>query len=232
MSKAEHSSPKPQSLWYWTKPLLVSLSTLILSATIGAVVPGRVHDRAIAAELPVVESAALGINIDVPWSQAVKVTDPFEGNYLAVFDKHYFYQRLLSANTRTTVVSLWSPEAVRFLLTDRSRDCFSGHGFYHRFASRGFHGTLPRHDLYGSSLGLDCVASHNVREVIGVSIKLGEKVFRLGGQNSAFAVSDELANALQDSPIGNVDIRLLTRSGETIDSEIGKETVKAWKAIY
>jgi len=210
---------------------LVSLSPLVLSLTIDAVVSGKLHDT-IAAELPVVESAALGPNLDVPWSQPVKVTDPFEGNYLAVFDRHYFYRRPSKPNTRTTVISLWSSQAVRFLLSDRSRDCYSRQGFYHRLANRSFRSLLPRHDLYGSSFGWDCVASHNVREVIGVSIKLGEQVFRLKGQNSGFAVSNELAKALQSSPIGNVDIRLTTRTGEAIDSEIGQETVKAWKAIY
>lgn len=46
------------------------------------------------------------------------------------------------------------------------------------------------------------------------------------------AGSDKLATALQNSPEGNINIRLVTRSGETVDSEIGKGTVKAWKAIY
>ncbi len=68
--------------------------------------------------------------------------------------------------------------------------------------------------------------------MIELSIKVGEQVFQLEGQNSIFAVSDDLALALENSPVDNVDIRLVTRSGETVDSEIGKGTVKAWKAIY
>jgi len=233
MSKAGHSSQKPQFLWNWTKPSLASLGVLTLTVTIAAAVSARVPEsRAIAADIPVVKSVVLGANSDVPWSQPVKVTDPFEGNYLAVFDRHYFYRRFLSANTRTTVVSLWSPKTVRFLLTDRSRDCFSGHGLYNRFARHGFYGRFANRGFYTSSLGLDCVASNSIREVIGLSVKLGERVFRLEGKNSAFAVSSDLAKALRNSPVGNVDIRLVTRSGETIDSEIGKGTVKAWKAIY
>lgn len=57
-------------------------------------------------------------------------------------------------------------------------------------------------------------------------------MFRLEGQNSTFAVSDELAAALKNSPAGNVSIRLVAESGEAVDSEIGSGTVKAWKAIY
>jgi hypothetical protein len=61
---------------------------------------------------------------------------------------------------------------------------------------------------------------------------VGDRVFRVSGQNSTFSVSDELANALQNAPAGNVRIRLTTDSGGTIDSEIGKETVKAWRTVY
>ncbi len=175
---------------------------------------GIVHDpRAIAADLPVVKSAALGASLNVPWSQPVKVTDPFEGDYLAVFDRNYFYRQLLNDRTRTEVVSLWSRKSIRFLLADRDRNCFSGRSFY------------------TSSLSSVC-DSNNTREAIELFIKVGEQVFRLEGQNSIFAVSDDLALALQNSPVGNINIRLVTRSGETVDSEIGKGTVKAWKTIY
>jgi hypothetical protein len=63
-------------------------------------------------------------------------------------------------------------------------------------------------------------------------IKIGGQVFRLEGQNGNFPVSDRLAEALENSPIRNVSIRLVAESGEAVDSEIGKGTVKAWKTIY
>jgi len=179
------------------------------------VVTGLVQaSRATAAEPPIVKSAVLGTNLHVPWSQAVKVTDPFEGSYLAVFDRHYFYRRLLNDSTRTYVVSLWSPKSVRFLLTDSNFGCYS-EGYY-----------------FGTGLsGPNCVIS-NTKEVIKVFIKAGEQVFQLQGQNSAFAVDAQLAKALQNVPTGDVDIRLVTRSGETVDSKIGKGTVEAWKVVY
>jgi len=233
MSKAKYISQQPQSPWRWTTHSLVRLSALVLTVTFPTAAMGKVHEsKAIAADLPVVESAVLGTNLDVPWSQPVKVADPFEGNYLAVFDRHFFYRRFLSANTRTTVVSLWSRKSIRFLLTDRYRNCFSEHNLYPRFAQYSFYPRFAQHNFYPSSLGLDCVASNNLAEVIGLSIKLGKQVFQLEGKNSTFIVSDDLANALQNSPAGDVDIRLATSSGETVDSEIGKGTVKAWKAIY
>lgn len=215
MSSAGYSNQRSQSPCNWNESTRVSLSALAITVTITAAATGMLPvPRAIAADLPIIKSAVLSTNLDVPWSQPVQVTDPFEGNYLAIFDRHYFYRYFLNNRTRTEVVSLWSPKSIRFLLADSNYGCYSG-GYYF-------------------STGLshpNCVTS-NTREVIELFVKLGEQVFRLEGQNSVFAVSDELAKSLQNSPTGNVDIRLVTRSGETVDSQIGKGTVKAWKAIY
>lgn len=165
-------------------------------------------------ELPVVRSTALGTNIDVPWSQPVKIVDPFEGEDVGIFDKNYFYRRLLNTNTRVQVISLWRRDSIRLLLAYSDRDCLSGHSFYPVLSGR------------------DCSASNAALEVNNLLLKIGERVFRLSGQNSRFQVSDELALALKNSPTGNVSIRLVTESGETVDSEIGKGTVQSWKAIY
>lgn len=212
MSKAGLRNRQPQLLTNLIKHKLVGLSASMIAITIIAAT--GIRDATIAADLPIVKSAALGASLNVPWSQPVKVVDPFEGDYLAVFDRNYFYRRFLNQSTKTEVVSLWSRKFIRFLLADRDRNCFSGYGFY------------------PSSLSSSCDTSNNTREVIELSIKVGEQVFQLEGQNSIFAVSDDLALALENSPVDNVDIRLVTRSGETVDTEIGKGTVKAWKAIY
>ena len=215
MSKAGFRNRQPQLRWNLTKHKLAGLSVLTFAITTTAAATGIVQDsRAIAADLPVVKSAVLGASLNVPWSQPVKVVDPFEGDYLAVFDRNYFYRRFLNQSTKTEVVSLWSRKFIRLLLADRDRNCFSGYAFY------------------PNSLGSNCEASNNTREIIQLSIKVGEQVFQLEGQNSTFVVTDELALALQNSPDANLNIRLVTRSGETVDSEIGKGTVKAWKDIY
>jgi hypothetical protein len=113
-------------------------------------------------------------------------------------------------------VSLWSRNSIRFLLGYRDRNCLSGYGFH----------------PYGISSGAGCAVSKNILEITNLYIKLGEQVFRLGGNNNRFKVSDELATALKKSPPENVSIRLVAESGEALDSKIGKGNVEAWKAIY
>ena len=50
-------------------------------------------------------------------------------------------------------------------------------------------------------------------------------------ENGRFAVSKEVASELKTTPEQNIAIRLILEggeSGESVDSEIGKETVKVW----
>ncbi|MBW4615068.1 MAG: hypothetical protein KME21_17705 [Desmonostoc vinosum HA7617-LM4] len=165
-------------------------------------------------EIPIVKSAALGTDLNVPWSRPVRIQDPFEGEYVGIFDRHQFYKRLLNTNAKVDVVSLWSRDSVRFLLAYRDRDCLSSKSFYKTIVTN------------------DCVVSNAALKVTNLYLKIEDKIFRLEGKNSTFSVNNELANALKNSPPKNVNIRLVAESGETIDSEIGKGTVKAWKEIY
>lgn len=195
-----------------------ALAFIALTITILPLKPVIAQDNNLIAkvskELPIVRSAALGTNIDVPWSKPVRIVDPFEGEDVGIFDKNYFYERLLNTNTRVQVISLWQPDSIRLLLAYRDRDCLSGHSFYPFLSGR------------------NCLASNAALNVTNLSIKIGDRVFRLSGQNGRFQVSNELAAALKNSPSQNVSIRLVTESGETVDSEIGKGTVQAWKTIY
>lgn len=194
------------------------LAAVALIVTILAPKPSIAQDINLIAkaskELPVVRSTALGTNIDVPWSEPVRIVDPFEGEGVGIFDKNYFYKRLLNTNARVQVISLWQPDSIRLLLAYSDRDCLSGDAFY------------------PTLIGRECLVSNAALQVSNLSIKIGDRVFRLEGENSRFPVSDELARALKSSPTGNVKIRLVTESGATIDSEIGKGTVQSWKAIY
>ncbi|WP_414568273.1 hypothetical protein [Nostoc sp. CCY 9925] len=63
-------------------------------------------------------------------------------------------------------------------------------------------------------------------------IKIREQVFQLDGSTGTFVVNQELATALKNAPDKNLDIRLVLEGGQTVDSEIGKGTVKAWRSIY
>jgi hypothetical protein len=167
-------------------------------------------------ELPIVKSAALGIDMNVPWSKPVKIEDPFEGSSVGIFDRHSFYKNFLNIRSRFETISLWRQNSIRLLLSYRQRDCFSGYGL------------LP----YTKISGTGCLGARNTIKVTNLYIKLGEKVFRLEGNNNTFALTPELATALKNSPTENLDIRLVAESGEAIDSEIGKKTVEAWKNVF
>ena len=185
---------------------------------IGLSVLGILATRAISAsastDLRVVDSAALGTRPTPPWSEPVRVDDPFEGNFIGVFDRNYFFDRIFNTTARIEVQSLWSRDAIRVLLTTRDRDCLSG--------------SFRR----GISSHLGCSEFNNARNLTELFVIVNDEVFQVDGQNSTFPVSDELARALQNAPEGNVDIRLVAESGETIDSEIGEDTVEAWKTVY
>lgn len=167
-----------------------------------------------ATELRVVDSAALGTRRNLPWSELVQINDPFEGNFVGVFDRHFFNDRFLNTTARIEVQSLWSRESVRFLLIIRDRDCLR----------QSFH--------YGSSSGLSCSEFSNARNIIELFIKIDNEVLQVAGQNSTFPVSEELAQALQNAPDARIAIRLVTQSGETVDSEIGQGTVEVWRTLY
>jgi hypothetical protein len=185
--------------------VMISLGMLGMLAT--SAMPART------AELRSVNSAALGTS-NVPWSEPVQIDDPFEGSFIGVFDRNYFYDRFLNTTTQIEVQSLWRPQSVRFLLITRDRDCLN-HSFH-----------------YGLSFNLGCSEFNNARNVIELFIRINDQVFQVAGQNSVFPVSNELAQALQSAPAGNVSIRLVTENGEIVDSEIGQGTVEAWRTVY
>lgn len=204
-----------QCQFQW-QTVLFGIVAIILLSTEAVLSEERKEELAVSvADYPVVESASLGTDLDVPWSEPVVVRDPFEGEFVGIFDRHFFYSRVLNTSARLEVVSLWSPDKIRFLLAYRDRDCnFSSSTFYHQTLSR------------------DCLTSNAALKITDVYLKLGEEVFRLEGSNSRFEVNQKLATALKNSPPGNVDIRLIVENGETVDSKIGEETVEAWQSIY
>jgi len=212
------------------------LSLAVANISIIGIVPSRIAQAA--QEVPVVSSAALGQNMDVPWSRPVRINDPFEGSYLGVFDRNYFYRRFLNNNVRFEILSLWSPNSVRFLLASRERNCAYSRRFsYNRLlaprilAYRG-HKYLYTGFPYASFPVSRCEIASNTQNAVRLLIRTDEQVYQLDGRNSAFAITPDVANALRTTPVENVQIRLVTESGETIDSEIGRGTVEAWRNIY
>ena len=188
----------------WSFVFLAAAMAIALSAE-SALTDEKNGKLAISAtNYPIVESSNLDTDLDVPWSEPVTIQDPFEGEFIGIFDRHYFYSRVLNTNARLEVVSLWSPDTVRFLLAYSDRDCNYSSTFHH------------------PTISTDCLTSNAALKITDVYLKLGKETFRLEGNNSKFKVDDKLATALKNSPSGNVDIRLVTDSGESIDSEIGQ----------
>lgn len=213
---------KNQPIWWLTRRVIVRLGLAALAMTATSlvltesVVAQNSNQLAKAtSELPVVRSAVLDTDINVPWSKPVRIVDPFEGDYVGIFDRNYFFKYFLNTYARIEVVSLWSRNSARFLVTYDDRDCLSNHSFH-----------------YASLSGVGCSDFNQALKVTGLSIKIDEQVFRLEGENSTFPVNSELAAALKSSPEGNVIIRLAAENGAVVDSEIGKETVKGWKTVY
>lgn len=210
-----------QTIWCSTRRGIVGLGLASLAMTATSLflpesVVAQDSNRLAKAssELPVVRSAALDTDINVPWSKPVRIADPFEGDYVGIFDRNYFFRYFLDTYARIEVVSLWSQNSIRFLLAYSDRDCLSGH------------------NLSANLSGVGCADFNRALKVTNLFIKIGEQVFRLEGQNSTFSVSNELATALKNSPAGNVSIRLVADSGAVVDSRIGKGTVEAWKTVY
>ncbi|NEQ30785.1 MAG: hypothetical protein F6K04_07250 [Leptolyngbya sp. SIO4C5] len=187
------------------KQIVVGLST------IGILAVSSVLGKA-ATDLTVVDSAALGTQRNLPWSEPVQIDDPFEGSFIGVFDRHSFHERFLDTQAQIEVQSLWSQEFIRFLSIVRDRDCLS-----HLI------GTVSTHN---------CTEFNNARNITELFIRIEDQVFQVSGQNSTFLVSRELAEALQNASEEEIGIRLVTENGETIDSEIGEDTVTAWKTVY
>ncbi len=158
-------------------------------------------------QIPVVKSAGLKPNLSVPWSKLVNVNDPFEGSFLAVFNRH----SLRDAQSRR-VISLWSLDAVRVLVTSTEQNC-------NRYGWGGWD---------SSCWGVNRSAA----TVEQIWIKISDRVFELAGENGKFAINSELATALTHTSEKEVTIRLILQNGETIDSRVDKKTVAVWPSIY
>jgi len=160
------------------------------------------------------------VNIDdwrreqkIPWSVPVIVKDPFDGKYLAVFDRNYSSSFLGSAD-ESGVITNWSRNYIRTAIYETRQDC---NELYYRF-------------YYSGCLGGTQTITAAAKTL---EIKLGTQIFQLKGKDGDFPVDKKLAIALRDAPPGKAIIRItLEGSGAKIVSDIGAKTVKAWKIVY
>ena len=192
---------------FWVEEAIRKFCLMALSvATIAAVetraITAESHVAAVSSGLPVVRSALLKPDLSVPWSQPVQVVDPFEGTYLAVFDQNYFSQSFGNKNSQVKVVSLWNQNSVRLLLAYRGRECASVRRSFSLRYHTNFFGY--RRDPFGffddDFADSVCIASSDTQKIVGLSLKLGDRVFRLKEKGNAFLVTEELAAALKNAP--------------------------------
>lgn len=210
-----------------------ALAAIVMSSVLGS--------RAIslqAAELPIVRSSILQPNLRVPWSQPVRVIDPFEGEALAVFDQNYFSRSFRNRHGQVKVISLWKPDSVSVLLAYSGRECTTvqrSFPLYRRLYASRF-GYYPYYYPYrGFDNGFPdsvCLVNSGTEKITGLSVKVGERVFRLENKNGQFPISSELSSALKVAPEQNVQLRATAENGEVVDSAIGRGTIRAWKTIY
>jgi hypothetical protein len=81
--------------------------------------------------------------------------------------------------------------------------------------------------------GYFCQRTVQIREGNRVSIKAGEKIFKLEGKNGVFTMNDEIAYALKTLNTQTTRIKLMfENSGDEIVSDIGAGTVRSWKTVY
>lgn len=167
-----------------------------------------------------VQSAPIQEGSEVKWSEIVE--NPFDGTI--VYDKHF--------TNRFTIVSSWSKQAIRVTYTEKE-SVFEGYQtvwetrWVIEAEGRGKHKKKQRLESYPTQQAVyRTVRTDFIPHKILFAIQ-NQLYSYEGGQ-----VPDNLAEALANAPEGNMQVRLEWDTGKTIDVEIGKGTVKAWKAIF
>ncbi len=173
-----------------------------------------------------VAPAPVDANDNVAWSKVVE--NPFDGKI--VYDRNY--------KSGFVFVSSWAKSGIG-VTYNRIGSRLIGYdaGFGHSgFGLSGFGLSGFEHYRRGFGLGLglfsdaDPVYRYYIIENVpdSISLAIAGKIYTY----TSGPVSPELATALASAPPGNIAIRLLWNDGRTKDTEIGKETVKAWKTIF
>ncbi|UIE37871.1 hypothetical protein [Leptodesmis sichuanensis] len=161
------------------------------------------------ANLPVVDGKTWMSDENIPWSTPVSVWDNQSGNYLAVFDRNYPTGANVRQIRQTGEISNWNRRFIGIY----------GYGTQQRCIVIFF---VPV-----------CDTKHPIYPVSTAALKIGSKVFPLQGENSRFAVNDELAYALFTAYPKKVLLRFTLADGsDTVTHPIGEATVKAWQVIY
>ena len=168
---------------------------------------------------------------NVKWSEVV--TDSFDGTL--VYDKHYMDD--------FAFVSSWSRQGIRAAYIEKSRILT---GYQTRQVERSVpHESCDRDDHHDhTKKRRKCVRWETTKTEITQkpvykdlrNTYVPKKIlFAIAGKIYTYEsgpVSPEIAAALSSAPDQNMRIRLEWDTDRTIDMEIGKGTVRAWKTIF
>ena len=166
-----------------------------------------------------VPPASVSANDNIAWSKVVE--NPFDGKI--IYDRNY--------KSDFVLVSSWSKKGIGVTYT-QVRTAIIGSSYSPRYHRRGFglFGGFGGFGGFGAVFHDEPVyqrfLSENVPDSVSLSINGKVYTYQQG------SVSPELAAALASAPPENVKIRLVWQDGRTKDTEIGKDTVKAWKAVF
>lgn len=153
-----------------------------------------------------VQPAPISANANVNWSKVVN--NPFDGK--VVYDRNY--------NSDYIFVSSWSKDGIRATYTQQDTELV-GYDYHYGFGRRFW--ALPYAEPVYQAFYTNSVPD-------SISLAINGKVYTY--QNGP--VSPELAQALASAPLENIKVRLSWKDGTTKDTEIGKDTVQAWKTIF
>ncbi|MEE3718844.1 hypothetical protein V2H45_19040 [Tumidithrix elongata RA019] len=168
-----------------------------------------------AAQVWAVQPASVDQHADVSWSRVID--NPFDGRI--VYDKNY--------TDDFAFVSVWSKQGIRATYTRywkvvdgykpvwRTRRVYSHHEG--KYIDREYQDREPVYRQLSEDL--------SPREIL---FAIRGKVYRYEDG----IVEPELANALANAPSGNMTIRVILQNGKTFETEIGSDTVEAWKTLF
>jgi hypothetical protein len=170
-----------------------------------------------------VQPTSVDQHADVPWSRLID--NPFDGKL--VHDKNY--------TNEFAFVSTWSKQGIRATYTRYWQE-LEGYKPVWK-PSRLFSEREGKITDRGYRRGTD--RGHIEQEPVyrqrSEDIALKEIMFAIGGQVYRYEdgfVSPELAKALATAPSGSMTIRVVLKSGRTVETEIGGDTVESWKTLF
>ncbi|HIK15338.1 MAG TPA: hypothetical protein IGS53_08655 [Leptolyngbyaceae cyanobacterium M33_DOE_097] len=160
-----------------------------------------------------VQPASVRANDDVAWSEVVD--NPFDG--LIVYDRNY--------KDDFVFVSSWSRQGIGVTYT-RINSVLAGYDYGSSFGYGFGYDSFSRYRFTQRTPIYQRYVIDDVPDSISLAINGNIYTYESG------PVSPELAAALASAPIENVKIRLRWKDGTVRDTEIGRNTVRAWRTIF